>query len=367
MPTGKLREERSLNHQEENARLLDDFLLHLEAANCSPLTIPLYRFVISDFLDFTLGLSVSEVAHREITEWLHFLRARGCKPSTVSSRLGTLRSFFDYAQLIGIVKDSPARLIESRGVSRPLPRWLSVVEMRKLIAAADNARDRALIEFMWATGCRISEVLGVRVEKIKWDERTVKVFGKGQKERLVPFSTKTAVTLRAYLGNREFGPLFREERPEQEGSVWMDRKYHIWFGQWREVARNGKRVMRTVRLGDYELPTKEHARKALDAFLHGKLVSRAESDAPIRYRSVGRILRELGVKAGLGRVHCHMIRHSFATHLLEGGMNLRYIQELLGHVEISTTQIYTHCTTAHLRSQLEKAHPSWQEESHEKE
>jgi len=159
MPIGKLREERTLNHREENAALLEDFLKSLAVGNRSPHTIVAYRIGIEDFLDFTLGLSVADIAQREISEWLHFLKVRGVRPATLSQRLASLRSFFKYAQLLGVLQNSPARFIENRKGSRPLPHWLSVDDLRKLIAAAENPRDRALVEFMWSTGCRIAEVV----------------------------------------------------------------------------------------------------------------------------------------------------------------------------------------------------------------
>jgi len=370
MPTGKLREARSLNHREENVRLLDEYLLNMEAKNCSPHSITLYRSTIADFLDFMLGVSVAEVTHQEISEWLHFLKVRCMSKRTISSMLGALRSFYKYAELVGAVKDSPARLIESRGVPRSLPHWLSVAEMRKLIAAAENARDRTLIEFMWATGCRIAEVVGARIENINWHSRTVKVLGKGSKERLVPLSKEVAESLRAYLGKRETGAIFLSEQSGhgprvQRGGVSRDR-YGVWRGYWRETDARGKRAMQSVRLGDYEIATKEQAQEALTRHLAGKSIAcPSDPDSAIDARSVRRILRELGAKAGIGKVTPHMLRHSFAAHLLEGGADLRTIQELLGHSSIITTQIYTHCTSVHLRETLEKAHPHWQEETHE--
>jgi site-specific recombinase XerD len=378
MPTGKLREERTLNHREENAELLEDFLKNLEAVARSSHTITAYRHSVEDFLDFTLGLSVAETTHREISEWLHFLKARGSTSSTISQRLYALRSFFHYAQIAGIVKDSPARLVQNRKVSRKLPRWISVDDMRKLLAATDNARDRALVEFMWSTGCRIAEVVGARIENMDWAARTIKVRGKGDKERLVPFGRRAAISLRKYL--EEFadrsgplptaGPLFRER--EQQGGVQLQRG-RSWIAFYRETVQlpdgRVKRVLRGKSLGT-EIATREEAR--LEA---QRLVTklRRESpeklalgtDKPMVARSVSRILRELGVKAGIGNIHAHMLRHSFATHLLEGGADLRAIQELLGHTSIATTQIYTHCTAVHLRAALEKAHPSWQEERDE--
>jgi len=442
MPIGKLREERTLNHREENAALLEDFLKSLAVGNRSPHTIVAYRIGIEDFLDFTLGLSVADIAQREISEWLHFLKVRGVKPATLSQRLASLRSFFKYAQLLGVLQNSPARFIENRKGSRPLPHWLSVDDLRKLIAAAENPRDRALVEFMWSTGCRIAEVVGARIENIHWDLRTIKVLGKGDKERLAPLSRKTVESLRAYLAASPHiagsGPLFRAQRPEQQGGIHL-LNGQTWVASWREnrTMADGtvKRVSRGKAIGTlrprqrtgpkpnptitlaadlrragrewseifaatncvtdaqkhrlqsivryrlddskrkppkpaHQIPTYDEARLNAQRFVAGQdhkntAAHAIDPEAPIDARSVRRILRELGVKAGVGKVTPHMLRHSFATHLLEGGANLRAIQELLGHENISTTQIYTHCSATHLRESLEKAHPSWQEERDE--
>jgi site-specific recombinase XerD len=448
MPTGALRQERTLDHHEENTQLLVDFLANLEGANNSPHTIASYRVTVKDFLDFTLGLSMADVTRREIAEYLHFLDVRGMSAHSMSQRLYALRSFFKFAELIGAVKSSPARLVPRRKVPRPLPHWLSVTDLRKLIAAAEDPRDRALVTFFWATGCRISEVVGARVENIDWQGRTVKVLGKGDRERLAPLTTKAVETLQAYLRTfphiGETGFLFRAYLPAQQGGLQLQRG-RSWIAFWRENRtfpdgtvkrvlhgktlgmirerkRNGRKPTPTITLAaglrgqgwpwrkifnaispDTELSPQERRRlrravyyrlddskrtplKAtrliatpeqahLEAQLFvGNLRSRSprklqhslDPNAPIEARSVRRIIRELGVKAGIGKVTPHMLRHSFATHLLEGGANLRAIQELLGHADISTTMIYTHCSTVHLRSQLEKAHPAWEEERNEK-
>jgi site-specific recombinase XerD len=450
MPTGKLREGRSLNHQEENAKLLDQYLLDMEAAQRSPHTITSFRYAIADFLDFTLGLSVNEVTHHEISEWLHFLKVRGVSYSTSLSRMSAVRSFFKYAEIRGDVKHSPALLIETRGAHRRLPHWLSVEKIRKLIdAAAATPHHRALVEFMWASGCRISEVVGARMGNIDWNERTVKVLGKGDKERLMPLSTKTLETLRAYLRAfphiGETGFLFRRYLPEQEGGLQLQCGQR-WVAFWREnrTFPNGtaKRVLRGKTIGrlterkrtgpkpdaaitqaaelrkaglswpeiyayvspeaemsrqeqkllrnevyyrlddskrkppkpSHLIATEEEARAEAQMLVGSlrdqsprKLQHLLDPEAPIDKRSVERILLELGLKAGIGKVTPHMLRHSFATHLLEGGANLRAIQELLGHANISTTMIYTHCTAVHLRETLEKSHPNWKEERDEKE
>jgi site-specific recombinase XerD len=447
-PIGQLREGRTLNHQAENEELKKEFLLNLEAAGRSPHTITAFGYTVADFLDFTLGLSMADVTHREVAEWMHFLRARGMSKRSVSSRLGALRSFFRFAETYGAVKSSPTRLIVSRGVPRGLPRWLSVEEMLKLLdAAKGDVMYYALLEFMWATGCRISEVVGARVEEIHWQSRTVGVLGKGDKQRRVPLGTKAVEALRKYLDAFPHiaapGFLFRRTLPAQAGGIQLQRG-QTWIAFWREERSlpNGtvKRVLRGKSIGtlaprrrtgpkpkpditlaadlrksgqewskiyaavsptipltikqkerlqsgvryrldetkrkpiksDDQFSTYDAAREKAQHFVNSlrtnsrhRLGHALDHDAPIDARSVRYILRELGISAGIGKVTPHMLRHSFATHLLEGGADLRAIQELLGHVSILTTQIYTHCTSVHLRKTLEKAHPHWQGETDE--
>lgn len=369
MTTGKLHEARSLNHHEENANLLGQFIKSLEVKACSPHTCAAYRESVTDFLKFTLGLSMAEVKRQEIYEWLHFIRTKHGKSSTFARHLYALRHFFRFLMAEGIRPDSPAELIDGPKVSRPLPHWLTVAEMRRLLAAADNPRDHALVAFMWDTGCRVAEVVGSLIENIAWNDRTVKVLGKGNKERLAPIGKRTVRALREYLGKRDRGPVFVSEESGfaqnvQRGGVSQD-SYGAWRGYWRETDATGKRRMLSVRLGDYELRTKEEAQTALTKHLEGRAGVGAPRNlqTPLDARSVARILRALGLKARIcKKITPHVLRHSFATHLLDGGADLRAIQELLGHSSIVTTQIYTHCSSVHLREALKKAHPSWQEE-----
>jgi site-specific recombinase XerD len=443
---GHLREGRTLNHQAENEELKKEFLLNLEAADRSPHTITAFGYTVADFLDFTLGLSMADVTHREVTEWMHFLRARGLNKRSVSSRLGALRSFFRFCEIYGAVKSSPTRLIVSRGVPRPLPRWLSIDQMRKLVetAAKERISYSALLEFMWSTGCRVSEVVSARVENIDWELRTLKVLGKGDKERLVGLSTKATDTLRAYLKVfPHIGPtgfLFRRVLPAQKGGIQLQNG-RTWIAYWRENQKQPdgttKRVLRGKSVGSFRprkrtgpkpdpmftlaaelrqsgsswkeiyaavspsadltekqkinlqnivryrlnqakresskepdlIGTYDEARAKAQQLVSehredrpNKIAHDLDLNAPLNKRSVELIVADLGLKAGVGRLTPHMLRHSFATHLLEGGADLRAIQELLGHVSISTTQIYTHCSSVHLRKALEKAHPHWQGE-----
>ena len=449
MPYGKLREVRHVHCEEENAARLEEFIMQLRGDGRAENTVTAYRFAVKDFLDFTRGLAMAEVSHREVREWLHWLHVQGSSASTMASRKYALSSFFTFLQENYGGTNSPTRHIPNRRAKKPLPHWLSVEELRKLIAATDNPRDRALVEFMWGTGCRPCEIVGARLENVKWNERIVKVLGKGQKERLLPLGHNTIKFLQAYLRASphigETGFLFRRYLPAQQGGIQLQRGRN-WVAFWREnrTLPDGtvKRVLRGKTLGmtgerkrtgpkpdaaitqaadlrkagltwpeiyaqvspnaeltrekqkrlrkavyyrfddskrkplqsTNQIETYDEARAKAEEIVATarekaprKLAHTLDLNAPLDVVQIRRILKQLGLKAGIGHVFPYMLRHSYATHLLEGGADLRAIQELLGHSNVSTTAIYTHCDTTHLRSQLEKAHPNWQEEPHEKE
>jgi site-specific recombinase XerD len=274
----------------------------------------------------------------------------------MTARKYALSSFFKFLQKTDVVKDSPVRFIANHKTSRRLPRFLSVDEVERLIAAAKTLRDRALILVMYSTGCRVSEVVGMRVEDISG--RTVRVIGKGDKQRLVVLGSRAVEILRSYLQGRKTGPVFVAEPIEQRGGVSRDR-WGTWWGFFRHADANGKRVMRGVRLGDYDLRTKEQAREALRRHLPAKLPSTPQN--AIDAHTVGTVLDAAARTAGIQHVHAHMLRHSCATHLLENGADLCSIAELLGHSSVATTQLYAHVSIAHLQKMIEKFHPHGKE------
>jgi len=276
------------------------FLRHLSVEkNASPHTLRSYR---SDLVEFTRSLegAIDGADSRTIRGFLVSLHARGLDGVTVARKLAAVRSFYRFLVRRGVVERNPAR--ETRGPRRaqklvsflPIDEATALVDARALGGAARD-RDVAILEVLYATGLRVSELTGLDVEAVDRTERTVRVLGKGRKERIVPYGAAAAKALERYLA----------PRPAARGPLFMN-------------ARGGRLTDRSVR------------------------------------NVVRRAARSAGV---VRRVTPHTLRHTFATHLLDAGADLRAIQELLGHSRLSTTQRYTHVGTDQLMRIYDAAHP----------
>ena len=279
--------------------------LALLAARRAPRTVDAYR---RDLLDIERRLKkpVSAATTDDLQTYLAELRAEGLAATTLGRRLSAARSFFAHEVLLGNRADNPAAEIDAPRRRRTLPRTLSPREAERLIEAAAGTtprtlRDAALVELLYGAGLRVSEAVGLERAGVDLETRVVRVVGKGNKERIVPIGRSATEALRRYLSR---------------GRPYLDRRHRP------ELFLNAQGGALT-RMG---------------AFL---------------------ILGRLAEKAGLepGRVHPHLLRHSFATHLLEGGADLRSVQEMLGHADLSTTELYTHVSDRRRRELYFQAHP----------
>jgi len=278
------------------------FLRHLAVEkNASPHTVRSYRADLADFECFLTGSDRCDLARvdgRAVRAYLASLHARGLDAVTAARRLAALRSLYRFLVRRGEVPTSPARDVRGPRIPRKLVSFLPIDEATQLVdgravGGRGRERDLAILELLYASGLRVSELAGLDVDDLDRAESTVRVVGKGRKERIVPFGGSAARALERCLAGRDRGPVFVN-------------------------ARGGRLSTRSVRV----------------------IVQRAARAAGITRR-----------------VSPHTLRHTFATHLLDAGADLRAIQELLGHSRLSTTQRYTHVGADQLMRVYDGAHP----------
>ena len=292
-----------------------DFLDYLTyERNVSGNTISAYRDDLESFVGFlsndylTMGrdqLDLRRVDHLAVRAYLAHLSRRKLSRASVARHLSALRSFFKYLVREGAVESNPARTVSTPKREKHLPAVMQASDVALLLEQPDTSatlglRDAAFLELLYASGLRISELTGIDVDDLELRSRLVKVHGKGSKERIVPFGSKAEGALRAWLAVR--GDLVHD--PDEQAVF---------------VNYRGKRI------------TTRSVRRLFDGYL-----------------------RKAALRAGISP---HTLRHSFATHLLNAGADLRGIQELLGHASLSTTQKYTHLNDWQLIAVYKKAHP----------
>jgi site-specific recombinase XerD len=295
----------------------------------------------------------------DVRMFLAHLFDRNLQSSTIQGRLFALRVFYDFLNLGGQVSTVPPRYVLTRKVPKRLPHAISEEEIDRLIAAASNSRDMALLELGYATGMRRSELANLRVEDVNLESRTLIVReGKGGSDRLALFGQKAADALRNHLGARTTGHVFQ---PLQAGGGVSRDRHGAWRGYWYERDANGWRKVKSVRLGDYELPTVARAREALRHYLERNVDPRhfqiPAKDRKLSDKQIERIIKQAARRAGLKDIHPHVLRHSCATHCLNHGMDVRFVQELLGHASCGTTAKYLHVAITGLQMTHGKFHP----------
>lgn len=299
---------------------LEDFKKHLMyERNVSEHTLRNYLSDLEQFHDYLCPVdkqgvrrevNIRDIDNITIREYMATLYSKNKKKTSIARKLATLRTFFKYLCREGILEMNPARLVSSPRLEKKLPNYLTVEEVIRFIEIPDletvlGKRDRAILEMLYGTGVRVSELVNLNLQDIDFTQMTVRVRGKGRKERIVPFGEYAKKAVELYLGVR--------------GELMMN-------------APEDKRVPNAV-FYNYQ-------------------------GTRITTRSVGRMIdKYIKECADLHHISPHSLRHSFATHLLNAGADLRSIQELLGHARLSTTQQYTHISQDRLMEVYDKAHP----------
>ena len=272
-------------------------------------TVSAYGRDLARWLGFVTGLGVADpaaVTPQQLREWVFSLKQAGLAATSIRRAQSALRTYYGFLLAEGAVEADPTDRLESPRTTRKLPDFLTLEETTRLLEAPDPGRplywrDRAILEFLYASGVRVSELVELPLAGLDLEEGLATIFGKGSKERLVPVGVPARRALERYL---------REVRPALD-----------------EGGGRGR------------------------VFLNAR-------GRPLRRESVWKIVKEAARRAGIEReVSPHTLRHTFATHLVEGGADLAAVQELLGHADISTTQIYTHLDRDYLREVHRRFHP----------
>lgn len=299
---------------------IDEFLTHLEKErDVSPNTIVAYRRDLTGFAGFlhthlaTPAIAWEQVDRLTMRSWLAHLHRRGLAKRSSARALSAVRSFFRFLHRADLVEANPARAVGSPKLDRHLPGHLDLSQVTTMLAASatraqegrfTDVRDRAILELFYSAGLRLEELRGIDTSDLDLVAGLVKVRGKGRKERIVPVGGPAQVALREYERARDLLVSAVGTSAERRALI---------------LSRRGRRISRRA--------------------LHNAVVAR---------------LREVDEGAGLS---AHSLRHSFATHLLDAGADLRAVQELLGHSSISTTQIYTHTSVERLKKVHRASHP----------
>lgn len=282
-------------------RYLEKFFTYLEIEkNYSRHTLLNYKVDLEEFFRVMAEVPVERIEYLHLRRFLVHLKGRNLRPRSLARKISAIRSFFKFLQREGYIQDNPAVLLNTPKLDKKLPHFLTEDETTAMIESPSpdteaGRRDKAILETLYSCGLRVGELVGLNVENVDVISNLVRVMGKGKKERIVPIGEAAVKAIKDYL----------DQRKKASSILFLNK-----------------------------MGTRLTARSVCNiAHKYIKLTSATQNISP------------------------HVLRHSFATHLLNRGADLRSVQELLGHVNLSTTQIYTHVTTERLKSVYDKAHP----------
>ena len=272
-------------------------------------TVQAYRRDLEHMKEWLDGRSPTGLGISDLTEFAAFLKNKNLAATSISRHIVAIRMFYKFLQLESAIADNPAELLTTPKVWQRVPKVLSIAQVERFLAAPQKfdqhwIRDRAILELMYATGCRVSEISNLLVANVNLKDGYCLAEGKGSKQRMVPLGERAIEAIELYLA--EYRPLLAANR-------------ELAVSPWLILSRTGQRLRR---------------------------------------EAIWELIKRFALRAGIdSEVSPHTLRHSFATHLLAGGADLRLIQEMLGHASIQTTQIYTHVENSKLKKIHQKFHP----------
>lgn len=351
------RQKSGLSYNALNRKLAARYEQWLIAQHYSNSTKRSHIRTVQYYLQFLGKKGVMTATHLDVRLFIARLSGQGATLTRAYFHLQVLRGFYDFLNLGGLVSYVAPRLIKIRRPPKSLPRLLSEYQVRQLIAATQTLRDRALIEFFYGTGCRLNETLLLRVEDLDLDGRKARVVGKFGRARIVLLTPSAEFAIRTYLNGRQTGFVFQEEPGVQKGFVATSGRF--WVGTWTDYNQAGPPFRRNRKyLGSRSALTYEQAKTRFDLVIKGACLVRPQNDRSLNRSAIDRALDALRRRAGLPRITAHMFRHSFATHLLDHGADIRIVQALLGHARLSSTEYYAHLSRAKISGTFYKCHPA---------
>ena len=341
---------RALN--EELASRFSRWLVALDYSKCAR---DKYPRTVRRFSTFLHPTRLLKVTHLDVQEFLATSAAKGQTPRLIRDQLYALRIFFDFLNLGGLIKWVPPRMVMMRPVQRHIPRVLTQDQLHKVLGAACTKHERALVELLYGTGCRTGELRAMRIENVDFANRRIRVTGKTG-TRMLMFTCTAGRALRAYLGDRKAGFVFVEQKPPQRIRPRRTPRGE-WQCRWKIYDEKGRYVL--SKSGYIGAREKMKYREAVNYFSNlskdDKLL-RPLGLRPLSNAAVQKTVHKIGLRVGI-RINPYSFRHTFATHLLDGGADLRVIQELLGHRSIRSTEVYTHVSKKQLQRTFDQCHP----------
>ncbi len=259
------------------------------------------------FLDKNEKIKITSIKYEDFQDYLAHLNEEKIKARSQSRIISSIRSFYKFLTIEKLIKVNPSELLESPKTGKKLPEFLTIKEVNDLVEEIDRSnsegeRNLAILEVLYGCGLRVSELIELKISEIYWKEGFIRIIGKGNKERLVPLGKVASKHLKIYINEIRVHKKIEEE--------YID---HVF------INKNGKKISRVM---------------------------------------IFKIIKKLTAKAGIKKnISPHTLRHSFATHLVEGGADLRAVQEMLGHQSITTTEIYTHLDRSYLKQTILDHHP----------